>query len=588
VCEAVGDFVNSMLPPFRRTRCQLLFVVASYCATKAYAAVDFENEIKPILESTCVSCHNAINAEGDLRLDTFEASRAARELGAVIIPRDAEKSSLYTTTVLPDGHEKRMPPDGPRLDQVQTERLRQWIDEGAAWPPTVKLETRPRINFAEHVQPILEMHCLSCHTTDNAEGEFNLASRQSAFESGINAPAIVPFNTAESPIFKLTSLPKDDPALMPPGDQGGPLSKEDVETLRQWIEQGAIWPKDISLTPRMKKPASEDTPDNFALVERIHAKILAQANADEKFAEYSAKIPETGITYHMVPIAGGEFLMGSHESEPGRQENEGPQRKVKVSPFWMGKYEVTWDEFDPFMITTAERFKNGARKDFDPAIHDDVDAVTGPTAPYADMTFGMGKQGYPAICMTQHAANKYCQWLSAQTGRFYRLPTEAEWEYACRGGTTTAYSFGDDPEKLDEYAWDIDNSEEKSQRIGQKKPNPWGLYDMHGNVMEWTADQYLLDYFSRLARPAVNPFVRPETLFPRSARGGSWNDNPEQLRSASRLGSDAYWQERDPNLPKSIWYLTDAPWLGFRFVRPKEIPSVEEMYLYWNSSTGKR
>jgi formylglycine-generating enzyme required for sulfatase activity len=118
-------------------------------------------------------------------------------------------------------------------------------------------------------------------------------------------------------------------------------------------------------------------------------------------------------------------------------------------------------------------------------------------------------------------------------------------------------------------------------------PNPWGLYDMHGNVMEWTADQFVPDYHRRLGGRTSNPFVRPESLYPRSVRGGSWNDDPEQLRSAVRLGSEPMWQQQDPQLPKSIWYLTDAPWLGFRIARPQEVPSVEEMYFYWNSSTGK-
>ena len=140
---------------------------------------------------------------------------------------------------------------------------------------------------------------------------------------------------------------------------------------------------------------------------------------------------------------------------------------------------------------------------------------------------------------------------------------------------------------LEEYAWFIDNSEEKSQKVGQKKPNPWGLYDMHGNVMEWTADQFVPDYFDRLHSPATNPFVRPQSLYPRSVRGGGWESDPEHLRSAYRLGSDSSWQQRDPQLPKSIWYLTDAPWLGFRIVRPVEVPSVEEMYFYWNSGTGQ-
>ncbi len=239
------------------------------------------------------------------------------------------------------------------------------------------------------------------------------------------------------------------------------------------------------------------------------------------------------------------------------------------------------------MITRFERFKNGARKDYDPATHTIVDAVSGPTRPYADMTFGMGKLGRPAICMTQHAANKYCEWLSAQTGHFYRLPTEAEWEYACRAGTTTAYSFGNDPKELDQYGWYIDDSDEKSHKVGQKKPNPWDLYDMHGNVAEWTADQYVPDYFQRLAGHAANPLVRPETLYPRSVRGGSWNDEADALRSGRRLGSDPSWKQQDPQLPKSIWYLTDAPWVGFRLARPQQVPSVEEMYFYWNSATGK-
>ena len=203
------------------------------------------------------------------------------------------------------------------------------------------------------------------------------------------------------------------------------------------------------------------------------------------------------------------------------------------------------------------------------------------------MSFGMGQDGYPAISMTQHAANKYCQWLSAQTGQFYRLPTEAEWEYACRAGTTTAYSFGDDVAKIGQYAWYYDNSNEKYQKVGQKKPNPWGLHDMHGNVMEWTADKFMPDYFTQIKDSAINPFLRPDKLYPRSVRGGGWDDDAEQLRSAYRRGSTADWKQQDPQLPKSIWYHTDAQWLGFRIVRPLRTPTVEEMYFYWNSAANK-
>jgi formylglycine-generating enzyme required for sulfatase activity len=444
------------------------------------------------------------------------------------------------------------------------------------------------VDFVKDVQPILEMNCVSCHHGDKAEGGFDLSTRETAFKGGGESPAIVPFKPAQSPLYTLTTVPKDGDTLMPPAKKGGPLDKKSIESLRLWIAEGANWPKEIELKTRAKKTAGDPNFDDLELVRKIRAQIIERAKADARFVDYSAKIPKTRAPYHMVAIKGGEFLMGSPASEKGRDSNEGPQTRVKVAPFWLGKYEVTWDEYEPFMITPVDRFKNGTRKDFDPAAkYPSVDAVTSPTAPYVEMSFGMGQKGFPAISMTQHAANKYCEWLSAQTGHFYRLPTEAEWEYACRAGTTTAYSFGDDPKKLGDYAWYNDNSNEKYQKVGTKKPNPWGLYDMHGNVMEWTADQFVPDYFRRLKPGAANPFIRPQTLYPRSVRGGGWAGDAAQLRSAWRLGSESSWEQQDPQLPKSIWYLTDAPWVGFRIARPLEIPSAEEMYFYWNNSTDK-
>ena len=115
-----------------------------------------------------------------------------------------------------------------------------------------------------------------------------------------------------------------------------------------------------------------------------------------------------------------------------------------------------------------------------------------------------------------------------------------------------------------------------------------GLNTFIGNVREWTADQFAADYFLRIKDAPLNPFVRPENLYPRSVRGGGWDDDPQRLRSAARLGSDPEWKRQDPQLPKSIWYHTDARSLGFRIVRPLEVPSVEEMYFYWNSATGMR
>jgi formylglycine-generating enzyme required for sulfatase activity len=302
---------------------------------------------------------------------------------------------------------------------------------------------------------------------------------------------------------------------------------------------------------------------------------------------YTDTIPETKVTFDMVPIPGGTFMMGSPDSEPGRQPDEGPQHKVTISPFWMEKCEVTWNEFEMFMYPDKKAASSGPSKDA-------ADVVTHPTKPYVEMSFGMGKDGFPAISMTQHAANKYCEWISAKTGHFYRLPTEAEWEYACRAGTTTAYSFGNDVSKLGEYAWFADNSkldgqsQNQYQKVGTKKPNPWGLYDMHGNVSEWVLDQYTPDGYGKPpADGLVDPWVKASTPYPQVVRGGSWQDAPELLRSAARKGSDKDWKIQDPQLPKSIWYMTDAQFLGFRIVRPLKVPSAEEMTKYWNSGVEK-
>src|SRR5438874_6673693 len=162
----------------------------------------------------------------------------------------------------------------------------------------------------------------------------------------------------------------------------------------------------------------------------------------------------------MLQIPGGEFRMGSPDSEKGRKPDEGPQHKVRISPFWIGRCEVTWNEYELFMYPDEERRVRNTEPTDEPG-DKLADAVTHPSKPYVEMSFGMGKEGFPAISMTQHAANKYCEWLSAKTGHFYRLPTEAEWEYACRAGTTTAYYFGDGPKLLPEYAWFADNSDGK-------------------------------------------------------------------------------------------------------------------------------
>ena len=309
---------------------------------------------------------------------------------------------------------------------------------------------------------------------------------------------------------------------------------------------------------------------------------FSQANeiVKKRFSPYVQEIPESDAEILMIPIPGGTFMMGSSENEVGRNEDEGPQRLVKVDSFWMGAYELTWDQYDPFLEEKNPNRRN-VRILVD-GLEIEVDAVSTATPMYMDMSFGMGRGGFPAVNMTQYAAVMYAKWLFAKTGKFYRLPTEAEWEYACRAGTKSAYSFGENANDLDKYAWYGKNSDQAYKKIGTKEPNSFGLYDMHGNVAEWTMDQYIKDYHERLVGdPADNPYFRPTSLYPRSVRGGSWMDDGLGLRCASRAGSSKKWKQRDPQMPKSLWWLTDAPFVGFRLVRPKETPSREEMEKYW-------
>lgn len=284
---------------------------------------------------------------------------------------------------------------------------------------------------------------------------------------------------------------------------------------------------------------------------------------------YTETIPGTQLKFDMVPIPGGTFLMGSPANEEKRNEDEGPQHLVKIAPFWMGKCEVTWDEYDVFAFSIDIKRKKAAGVDLtkQAASEAAADAVTRPTPPYADMTFGYGHDGQPAICMTHHAAMEYCRWLSAKTGKAYRLPTEAEWEYAARAGSKTTYSFGDKP--IDEFAWYLENAE-KPQKIGKKKPNPFGLLDMHGNVSEWVLDHYVPDIYAARAKnaPVDRPVVLPdEKEYSYIVRGGSWDDFPDGLRSAVRRASDLEWSIQDPQRPQSIWWHTDATFVGFRVVR---------------------
>jgi sulfatase modifying factor 1 len=303
-----------------------------------------------------------------------------------------------------------------------------------------------------------------------------------------------------------------------------------------------------------------------------------QSKAQEKFNAYTQKIEGTTVSYEMQAIPAGGFLMGSKNGNADEQ----PIHKVQLDPFWMGKMEVTWDLFELFLYKDYE--VSQSTKAIPPA----VDAVTRPTKPYLDMTFGMGKQNYPAIAMTQYNAIQFCKWLYTRTGVFYRLPTEAEWEYACRAGGNDDYHFGNDKKQLTDYAWYNENSEKKTHPVGQKKPNAWGLYDMHGNVAEWTYDQYLPNFYAEASKTdGKNPVATPDKLYPLVVRGGAYDDDAKDLRAAAREASDPAWKQIDPQIPKSNWWFPEAPWIGVRLVRPLNTPSKAAIDAYYNKAPIK-
>lgn len=293
------------------------------------------------------------------------------------------------------------------------------------------------------------------------------------------------------------------------------------------------------------------------------------------FTAYLENIAGSNETISMVPIPGGEFSMGSDAGAP----DETPVHSVQVGDFWMGTHEITWDQYQLFADRNIDAAEDPNRAS---EVMIDVDAVAAATTPYVDMSHGMGRKGFPVVNITEYAALMFCKWLSAKTGRFYRLPTEAEWEHAGRAGSETAYSFGEDTTQLSEYAWYKGNSPKKYQQVGQKKPNAYGLYDMHGNVAEWTMDQYDPAAYANLAgKVSQDPWVKPTELYPRAVRGGSWQDEAEDLRVSARKGSKAAWKRIDPQIPKSRWWFTNAPHVGFRIVRPRVTPSPEEIEQYW-------
>lgn len=243
----------------------------------------------------------------------------------------------------------------------------------------------------------------------------------------------------------------------------------------------------------------------------------------------TVRIPGTDFSIEMVSLPGGRFRMGSPEGEPGRRPDEGPVREMELRPFWISRYEVSWEIFARWFESHPEAASDG---------------VTRPSKPYEAPNAGMGTGRHPAISMKWHGAVQCTEWISRKTGQRFRLPTEAEWEYACRAGSDRPA-----PEPLGDYAWYAENSGDRTHEVGTRKPNAFGLYDLLGNVWEYTLEPY--------RPPAFGPVLR----------GGAWNSPAADCRAARRQTVQEEWYERDPNRPRSIWWFTDAPFVGFRVVR---------------------
>lgn len=278
-------------------------------------------------------------------------------------------------------------------------------------------------------------------------------------------------------------------------------------------------------------------------------------------AEYRVDIPGVQVPISMVLVKGGEYVMGNNEIE-----DESPEHPVKIGDIWVSKTEITWQQYEAFVFRNkeAEQFISlKEQRDLG------IDGITSATTPYVDMSFGMGKDNYPAINMTHYAALMYCKWLTAQTGQFYRLPTEAEWEYLCKSG------WGD---RIPDDSIAVYDRLEYF-KVATTKQDDNGLYDILGNVSEWTMDKYDTEFYRE--SQFENPWNPPDKLYSRVTRGGSWQSTQDELTCTSRIPSESKWKKRDPQLPKSKWWLTNAPFVGFRIVKPAIQPKKKEIEKYW-------
>ena len=296
----------------------------------------------------------------------------------------------------------------------------------------------------------------------------------------------------------------------------------------------------------------------------------AQASKDNLAKKYTETITTkdgSRLTFDMVLIPGGTFTMGSPAGEADRVAHEGPQRQVQLSPYYLCTTETTIELFLAYYQETGTAKKEFAEEQAAQKAEAEnaagVNAITGPTPVYGDMTMGYSKK-HPAIGMTWHNATTFCKWLSQKTGKRYRLPTEAEWEYAARAGETNVFGVCDKADGLKDYAWCKENANTEPHAVATKKPNAWGLYDMQGNVREWVQDFYSPTGYEEAVKNKQT--AGPKDGKVHVARGGFYDSPAGELRCAARAFEEDWWRMNDPQIPKSRWWLPQIDFIGIRVV----------------------
>ncbi len=312
------------------------------------------------------------------------------------------------------------------------------------------------------------------------------------------------------------------------------------------------------------------------------ASYFKEATMVDKFEDFVEQIPQTPISFKMVAVDGGTFKMGSDAKEQFHKEDEAPVRNVTVSSFFIAEVETTWDMYWAFYGQTRSEGRTPPEMVFANNSNPDIDAVSGPTPPFGFPDQGWNGGDRPAITMTHYAAETFCQWLSMKTGKKYRLPTEAEWEYAARGGTETPYFFAGDPkdfsdqgfwrkffdadtEGISKYVIYSKNGKNRTQEPSMVEANPFGLKNMLGNVMEYCADKYADNAYATSGDNVTNPINTTGEEW--VVRGGNYTSDAADLRSAARSATQHNnWLKTDPQQPKSIWWYSDIKGIGFRVI----------------------